>query len=106
MQAEAKSRITMSRNARRSGFTVAAAGLLGTVWRHGTFDSPFLTITLSDGRRIVFTAMQSISLVSIPIGLLIGIAGFVLHRRYMRNAIADPTTAGIFDPSVAWPDER
>ncbi len=49
--------------------------------------------------------MQVVSLCLIPVGLLMGITAFILHRRYMRAAIADPITAAIFDPSVEWPEE-
>ncbi|HEV8410625.1 MAG TPA: hypothetical protein VGQ30_08955 [Gemmatimonadaceae bacterium] len=93
----------MSRNARRTGFGLAVTGLVGIVFRHGIFDNPFLKITLPGGREILLTVMQSASVLFVPIGLIIGITGFILHRRYMRAAISDPVIAGIFDPTVEWP---
>lgn len=95
----------LSRRARRIGFTVAAAGLIGVVYAHGMFDLPFMHVTFPGGRQALLTFGQTVSVFMIPIGLLIGTAGFFLHRRFMREALADPLTAGIFDPSVEWPGD-
>jgi hypothetical protein len=105
VQSEAKSRIMLSRRARRIGFTVAAAGLISVVYAHGMFDLPFMHVTFPGGRQALLTFGQTVSVFMIPIGLLIGTAGFFLHRRFRREALADPLTAGIFDPSVEWPSD-
>jgi hypothetical protein len=104
VQSEAKSRIMMSRKARRVGFGLAVTGLIGFVIPRRLRDAD-VQVTFPDGRVMGFTIMQVVSLCLIPVGLLMGITAFILHRRYMRAAIADPITAAIFDPSVEWPEE-
>ena len=105
VQSEAKSRIMLSRQAQRIGFPLAAVGLIGVVYRHGFYDLPFVHVTFPGGRQALLTFGQTVSVFMIPIGLLIGTAGFFLHRRFRREALADPLTAGIFDPSVEWPSD-
>jgi hypothetical protein len=66
---------------------------------------PFVHVTFPGGRQALLTFGQTVSVFTIPIGVLIGTAGFFLHRRFQREALADPVTAGIFDPSVEWPSD-
>jgi hypothetical protein len=104
-QSEAKSRIMMSRNARRIGFTLAAVGAVGTILRRASLNETAVLVRFPNGLSASLTLMQVVSVFLIPIGLVVGVAGLLLHRRYTREAMANPITAGIFDPSVEWPEE-
>lgn len=105
VQAEAKSRIQLSKRAGRLGLFLALVGVIG-VFRRGRFEFPDLTVTFPGLHPIPFTIFQFGALFLIPLGLVIVVTGFALHRKYMRAAMSDPVTAGIFDPSVEWPEER
>jgi ABC-type transporter Mla maintaining outer membrane lipid asymmetry permease subunit MlaE len=104
VHAEAKSKIMMAKNARRTGFLISAAGLFELARFPSALRSAVLTVTFPGRTPIGLTGMQVIGLVALPVGLVIGITGFFVYRKYMRAAISDPATAGIFDPSVEWPE--
>lgn len=104
VHAEAKSQIMMAKNARRIGFTIAVVGAFESAHGPSMLRSVFMTVTLPGRPPIGLTFQQVLGLIALPIGLAVGIAGFILYRKYMRTAIADPATAGIFDPSVEWPE--
>lgn len=105
VQAEAKSRIMMSRNARRAGFGFAIFGVVGALWR-SRYQIADLSVRFPGGRTILLSVGQFVCILVIPLGLVIGTVGYFLHRRYMRDAMTDPLTAAIFDPSVEWPEDR
>ncbi len=104
-QAEAKSRIMGSKNAIRIGLTMATLGLIASLRYRVFVRAADVTVKLPDGQIIGLTIQQFIGILLIPIGLITAVVACVLHRRFLRTALADPVTAGIFDPSVEWPED-
>lgn len=110
IQANAKSRITASLAAGKIGLALALVGTLGLTRvmerrRLNSVALPDIRVTLPDGHPTMLTFGQVASLCVVPIGLALAIVGFYLNRRYTKEAMADPATAGIFDPSVEWSEK-
>jgi hypothetical protein len=104
-QAEAKSRIMGSKNAIRVGLIMAMLGAFELLRYRLIGRVSDVAVTLPGGQIIGLTIQQLVGVLLIPIGLIVAAGAYVLHRRFLRAALADPVTAGIFDPSVEWPEE-
>ena len=70
------------------------------------YQAPDFNVTFPGGHSMSLTVLQIVSILLIPLGLVIGTLGYFLHRKFMRDAMSDPLTAAIFDPSVEWPEDR
>jgi hypothetical protein len=108
VQAEAKSRITNSRKASNIGIalTVVGIGGLTRLFEGRRFlINPDIHIAFPGGHSALLTVGQFASLFIVPAGMLLAVAGAYLNARFKRDAMANPVTAGIFDPSVEWSDK-
>jgi hypothetical protein len=93
------------------GLGLALVGLLGVTRvmerRHvGRDVVPDIPVTLPGGHLTMMTFGQVASLFILPLGVVLAVVAFSLNRRFTREAMANPVTAGIFDPSVEWPDHN
>ncbi len=111
VQAEAKSRITVTQHATRIGLGLTLVGVLGLtrIFERRRLYSPAqvadIPIKFPGGQTAMLTFGQVASLCITPLGLIVAAVAFYLNRRFTREAMANPTTAGIFDPSVEWPEQ-
>lgn len=78
---------------------------MGRRYRYGRV-VPDILVTLPGGHATMMTFGQVASLFIIPLGVVLAVAAFYLNRRFTREAMANPVTAGIFDPSVKWPERN
>jgi hypothetical protein len=108
VQSEMKSRIMTLKRVPRLGLGMVILGVGGITRvferQHGRTVAD-IPVTLPGGHQTMLTFGQVASMVLIPIGAIAAVAGFFLYRRALRDAMANPITAGIFDPSVEWPEE-